>query len=146
MTPWLVEVPSLGVQLARCEISFAGTAQRHEGVHRRSRSCVTCSFTYLVLAAIHEDPVLDFLFLHEAARAEMGRVGARMDLRMVFASAVGRWAYGRAVGNSSLKTRGGGYGMVVRRAGRMADGGPWRRGHDSPCRMVVACFCRTNYV
>jgi hypothetical protein len=33
--------------------------------------------------AIHEDLVLDFLFLHEAL-AETDRVGARRDLRTVF--------------------------------------------------------------
>jgi hypothetical protein len=106
------------------------------GVHRQSCSCVTCSFTYLVLVAIHEGLVLDFLSLHEV-RGEMGRVDARRDLRMGSASAVGQSTSGKAVGNSSLKTRAGGYGMVVRRAGRKAGGDPWRRGHDSPCRSIV---------
>jgi hypothetical protein len=94
--------------------------------------------------AIHEDPVLDFLFLHEAL-AETDRVGARRDLRTVFVSAVGRSTSGKAVGNSNLKTRAGGCGIVVRRAGRMAGGDPWCRGHDRPRRLVVG-FCRTNNV
>ena len=78
-----------------------------------------------MLVAILEDPVLDFLFLH-GVRAGMGRVGARMDRRMVFASAVGQSTCGRAVGNSRSRTRGGGCGMVVRPADRTAGGDPWR--------------------
>ena len=89
--------------------------------------------------AIHEDPVLDFLFLHEAL-AETDRVGARRDLRTVFVSAIGRSTSGKAVGNSSLKTRAGGCGIDVRRVGRMAGGDPWRRGHDSPSRLIAMCF------
>jgi hypothetical protein len=96
-----------------------------------------------VLVAIHEGLVLDFLFLHEA-RVGMGRVDARRDLRMVSASAVGRSTSGKAVGNSSLKTRAGGYGMVVRQVGRMADGDPWRRGHDSPCSSTVGLCWEDN--
>jgi hypothetical protein len=147
MTPWLIEVPeSERAAAAACETQ--NSVRRHcastglptaRGVHRRSCSCVTCSFTYLVLVAIHEDLALDFLFFHEA-RAETDRVGARRDLRMVFGSAVGRSTCERAVGNSNSKTRGGGCGMVVRRVGRMAGGDPWRRGHDSPSRLIAMCF------